>query len=82
MIPVLTPEQVGEVDKAATEPVEVLVERAGFAVAQAARRLLGGSYGRRIYVVAGRGNNGADGRVAARRLAAWGARIQVAEAAD
>jgi hydroxyethylthiazole kinase-like uncharacterized protein yjeF len=82
VIPILAPEQVGEVDGAATDAVEVLVERAGFAVAQAARRLLGGSYGRRIIVVAGRGNNGADGRVAGRRLAAWGARIRLAEAAD
>lgn len=82
MIPVLTPEEMAGVDRAAPEPVEVLVERAGFAVARAARRLLGGAYGRRVVVVAGRGNNGADGRVAARRLAAWGAAVNVIEASS
>ena len=30
--------------------------------------MLGGAYGRRVTVVTGGGNNGADGRVAARRL--------------
>jgi hydroxyethylthiazole kinase-like uncharacterized protein yjeF len=82
VIPILTPEQVGAVDRAAAEAVDVLVERAGFAVAQAARHLLGGSYGRRILVVAGGGNNGADGRVAARHLADRGARVQLVEASD
>lgn len=80
MIPVLTPDQMGEVDRSAPEPVEVLVERAGFAVARAARRHLGGSYGQRVVVVAGRGNNGADGRVAARWLSRWGAAVTVVEA--
>jgi NAD(P)H-hydrate epimerase len=82
VIPVLTPDQMAAVDRSAPEPVEVLVERAGWAVARAARRLLGGSYGRRIVVVAGRGNNGADGRVAARRLAGWGAAVAIVEVAD
>lgn len=79
MIPVLTPEEMAGVDRAAPEPVDVLVERAGFAVARAARRMLGGAYGRRCVVVAGRGNNGNDGRVAAHRLASWGTRIEIVE---
>jgi NAD(P)H-hydrate epimerase len=70
------------VDRQATEPVEVLIERAGFAVAQAARRLLGGGSGRRVVVVAGRGNNGADGRAAARVLARRGIAVVVADATD
>jgi hydroxyethylthiazole kinase-like uncharacterized protein yjeF len=82
VIPVLTPDEMAGVDRAAPEPVEILVERAGFAVARAARRLLGGVYGRRIVVLAGRGNNGADGRVAARYLASWGAAVSVAEVGD
>ena len=41
-----------------------LVDRAGGAVARHARRLLGGTYGRRVVIVCGKGNNGADGRVA------------------
>ena len=53
------------IDAAAPEPVEVLIHRAGGAVARAALRLLGGTYGRRVVVVAGKGNNGADGRDAA-----------------
>ena len=52
-----------------------LVDRAGGAVARGARRLLGGTYGRRVVIVCGKGNNGADGRVAGQRLAGWGARV-------
>jgi NAD(P)H-hydrate epimerase len=52
-----------------------LVDRAGGAVARGARRLLGGAYGRRVVIVCGKGNNGADGRVAGQRLAGWGARV-------
>ena len=81
MIPVLTPEEMGEVDRAAPEPVEVLVARAGAAVARAAVRLMGGAYGRRVVVVAGKGNNGADGRLAADRLRRAGVRVTVVEAA-
>jgi hydroxyethylthiazole kinase-like uncharacterized protein yjeF len=60
--------------------VDVLVGRAGAAVAAEALRLLGGAYGRRVVVVAGKGNNGADGRVAAARLAARGVRVVVVDA--
>jgi NAD(P)H-hydrate epimerase len=70
------------VDAAAPEPVEVLVERAGAAVARAALDLLGGGYGRRVVVVAGPGNNGADGRAAAVRLRRRGARVDVVDAVD
>ena len=62
---------------AAGTPVGVLVERAGGAVARATRRLLGGVYGRRVVVICGKGNNGADGVVAAHRLSAWGVRTDV-----
>jgi NAD(P)H-hydrate epimerase len=58
---------------AAGMPSLVLMERAGRAVALAARRLAGGTYGRRIAVVCGKGNNAGDGFVAARLLASWGA---------
>ena len=69
MIPIVTPEEMGAIDAAAPEPVEVLIERAGAAVARAALELLGGAYGRRVVVLAGKGNNGNDGRAAAERLA-------------
>lgn len=77
MIPVVTPEQMATIDAAAPEPVEVLMARAGEAVARAAVQLLGGTYGRRVVVVAGPGNNGGDGRVAAERLARRGVRVRV-----
>lgn len=82
MIPVLTPEEMRAVDRAAPEPEEVLVERAGSAVAWEALSMLGGAYGRRVTVVAGKGNNGADGRVAAVHLRRRGVRVQVIDAGD
>jgi NAD(P)H-hydrate epimerase len=75
MQPVLTPAAMGEADRraiAAGTPEAVLVERAGLAVAMHARRMLGGTYGRRVVIVSGKGNNGADGVVAGRHLARWG----------
>ena len=72
MIPIVTPEEMAAIDAAAPEPVEVLIARAGGAVARAAVDLLGGTYGRRVVVVAGKGNNGDDGRVAAAAPAAAG----------
>lgn len=77
---VVTPVEMAAIDAAAPEPVEVLIRRAGAAVARSAIDLLGGTYGRRVVVVAGKGNNGNDGREAARRLEARGVRCQVLEA--
>jgi hydroxyethylthiazole kinase-like uncharacterized protein yjeF len=75
VIPVVTPDEMGAIDAAAPEPVDVLIERAGAAVARHALDLLGGSYGRQVVVVAGKGNNGNDGRAAARRLRARGVKV-------
>jgi NAD(P)H-hydrate epimerase len=52
-----------------------LMEEAGLAVAQEAWMSLGTLDGRRIVVLAGPGNNGGDGLVAGRHLAAWGAEV-------
>jgi len=82
VIPVLTPEELAGVDARALEPVDMLVARAGAAIATAAIDMMGGAYGRRVIVVAGPGNNGNDGRVAARRLAARGAIVKVLEATE
>lgn len=82
MIPVVTPEEMGAIDAEAPEPVEVLIERAGAAVARAALQVLGGAYGRTVHVVAGKGNNGADGRTAAARLSERGVRVTVFAAAE
>ena len=77
MLPIVTPEEMAAIDAAAPEPSEVLIERAGAAVAWAALRMLGGAYGRTVNVLCGKGNNGADGRVAARHLAAKGVKVRV-----
>ncbi len=77
MIPVVTPAQMRRIDDASTTSEQLLIERAGMSVAWAARALLGGVYGRRVMVLAGPGNNGADGRVAGRILAGWGLRVDV-----
>jgi NAD(P)H-hydrate epimerase len=65
------------VDAAATEPVEELIGRAADAVLRAAVELMGGTYGRHVVVVAGPGNNGNDGRVAAELLRRRGVRVTV-----
>lgn len=62
--------------------VERLMENAGHAVARAARRMMGGTYGRRVAVVCGKGNNGGDGLVAGRVLTGWGAHVTALLAAE
>ncbi|MFZ2442468.1 MAG: NAD(P)H-hydrate epimerase, partial [Ilumatobacteraceae bacterium] len=80
MIAIVTPEEMRAVDAAAGEAPDVLIGRAGSAVARAAVRMMGGTYGRTVQVIVGKGNNGADGRVAAQRLSAQGVRVQLYEA--
>ena len=75
MIPVITPEQARAADAASPVPMAELIGRAGASVARAAVRLMGGSYGRTVVVIAGPGNNGADGRHAGRLLADRGCRV-------
>jgi NAD(P)H-hydrate epimerase len=80
MIPLLTSAETQAIDREAVErgtPVEMLMERAGIAVARAAAALAGGAYGRRAVVVCGKGNNGGDGLVAARHLSRWGMAVDV-----
>jgi len=75
--PVLTVSEMRAVDELAQRsvPIETLIGRAGVAVATQAIAMLGGAYGRRVAVVAGRGNNGNDGRVAGAVLEHRGARV-------
>lgn len=82
LVPIVTPAEMNAIDAAAPEPVEVLIDRAGGAVARAALSMLGGAYGRRVVVLAGKGNNGNDGRNAAKRLHAKGVHVTVIDAAD
>jgi NAD(P)H-hydrate epimerase len=82
-LPWLSLEQVRELDRIATDELgislERLMENAGRALAELARRALGGSVaGRKIAVLAGPGGNGGGGLVAARHLAVAGADVEVA----
>jgi NAD(P)H-hydrate epimerase len=79
MEPVLTVAEMRAVDEAAQRGtgLSALIARAGTAVATEAMSMLGGAYGRSIAVVAGRGNNGNDGRFAAQLLTRRGARVVI-----
>jgi NAD(P)H-hydrate epimerase len=71
---------VAEMQRAEREcgvPIPQLMENAGLAVAQEAWLMLGEIADRRIVVLAGPGNNGGDGLVAARHLKDWGAEVTV-----
>ena len=76
MKPVITPEESARLDAAATDPVEVLMERAGLGVALAAARM-GARYGTRVLALAGPGNNGGDAYAAARFLRRRGVAVEV-----
>jgi NAD(P)H-hydrate epimerase len=80
--PVVTAAEMAAADAAirSTVPLGDLIARAGDAVARTARGMLGGTYGRRVIVIAGKGHNGDDGRVAARLLARSGARVLTIDA--
>ena len=54
---------------------DTLMENAGLAVAEVSRDLMGGAAGKRVLVLVGPGNNGADGLVTGRHLARWGAGV-------
>lgn len=76
MKPIITPEESARLDAASTEPVEMLMERAGLGVALAAVRM-GAGYGTRVLALAGPGNNGGDAYVAARYLRRRGVAVEV-----
>lgn len=82
MIPVVTPDQARAADAASAVPVSELIARAGRAVARAAVQMLGGVYGRTVVVIAGPGNNGADGIYAGKLLADQGCRVITVSTAE
>lgn len=61
--------------EAAGVSTDTLMENAGLACARRVRECMGGAAGRRVLVLVGPGNNGADGLVLARHLARWGADV-------
>ncbi|MCP4309523.1 MAG: NAD(P)H-hydrate dehydratase, partial [bacterium] len=73
---VISPAESNRLDAASVEPVEILMERAGLGVALAAVDM-GVGYGSRVIVLAGAGNNGGDGYVAARYLQQRGVQVKV-----
>ncbi len=80
MDPVLLPDEMRAADEAAIAagtPSAELMERAAHACAVTALRMLGRAYGKRVVVVAGKGNNGGDGIICARKLRAAGASVTV-----
>jgi len=86
-LPIVAPAAMVDIDQAAIatlqsqqncsaeEGLAVLIERAGEAIAAQARQMLGSCYGKRVLVLVGKGNNGKDGKSAARRLSFWGAQV-------
>ncbi len=80
--PILTAERMRAAEQAAIAggtSVETLMERAGAALAEAVRRFTGP---RETLILCGPGNNGGDGRVAARHLAEAGFAVRIATLDD
>ncbi|PYM65647.1 MAG: NAD(P)H-hydrate epimerase [Candidatus Rokuibacteriota bacterium] len=81
MIRLATSDEMRRADRRATErhgvPSLVLMENAGRGAVDVIERVLGPVDGRRVAVVAGKGQNGGDGFVVARHLAARGALVSV-----
>jgi NAD(P)H-hydrate epimerase len=79
--PILTAEEYRRVDRAYAGDLDAAMDHAGLAVALAAVRH-GAGYGKRIVVLAGPGNNGGDGYVAARYLSRRGVDVVIHALAD
>jgi ADP-dependent NAD(P)H-hydrate dehydratase / NAD(P)H-hydrate epimerase len=76
-VKVLTAAQMREADRLTTERYGIsgtqLMENAGTAIAEFLREKFVGIAGRKILVLCGKGNNGGDGLVVARKLTEFGA---------
>lgn len=77
--PVLTAAEMQASERACGVPLDVLMERAGQALAEAAVRF---GNGQPVLVACGPGNNGGDGYVAARYLAGLGVSVRVAASGE
>jgi NAD(P)H-hydrate epimerase len=81
-VPAITTAQIAEVDRAMVEDFGIalvqMMENAGRNLAHLAREMLGGQVlGRQVLILAGAGNNGGGGLVAARHLVNAGAEVEV-----
>ncbi len=76
MEPLITPAESNRLDLASEDPPALLMERAGLGVALTAIEM-GIAYGDRVIVLAGRGNNGGDGYVAAKHLVRRGVQVRI-----
>ena len=76
MRPIVTAEEYRRVDKAFGGDLFEAMDKAGYAVAMATVRA-GAGYGKKVVVLAGPGNNGGDGYVAARYLRRRGADVEI-----
>jgi NAD(P)H-hydrate epimerase len=78
LLPAISKKQMAEVDRLMVEEyrtgVPLMMEQAGLNLARLALQLSGGKVFR---VIAGKGNNGGGGIVAARRLAGWGFEVEL-----
>jgi NAD(P)H-hydrate epimerase len=86
-IPILTTDQMVEVDRLMIEEYQIslvqMMENAARNLAELTRRKLGGKVaGKHIAVLSGAGNNGGGGLAAARHLHNWGAKISLVLASD
>lgn len=74
MDPIVSVEEMRRIDAETTADIDRLMDAAGNGIALSAASM-GIGYGSRVMVIAGRGNNGGDGYVAARYLVKRGARV-------
>jgi hydroxyethylthiazole kinase-like uncharacterized protein yjeF len=72
---VLTAAEMRDAEAASDVPLQTLMDRAGCALAETVWRFGGGQ---RVLILCGPGNNGGDGYIAARVLAAWGLDVVIA----
>ncbi|NNN20433.1 MAG: NAD(P)H-hydrate dehydratase [Acidimicrobiales bacterium] len=79
MIGLLSTDESRELDKvyAKDNPIEILIDRAGYAIYRQAIKMMKGSYSKRVLVICGPGMNGSDGRVASKYLIDRGVKTSV-----
>ncbi len=78
-VPALSAKEMAELDRRLVKDFRIdlamMMENAGRSLATQARTMMGGVEGKKIVVMAGKGNNGGGGMVAARNLHNWGAQV-------